>query len=110
MEIDIYSRHGRSGISMSQFVIITLFIFLAQFLVTTKIKAKKLVTTKIFGRDQFFCLNFGRDQKLGEENEKGLFQKTRSLVLLENRATPLLPLANQYHPNQSFRCYKRKEK
>ena len=54
---------------------ITLFIFLAQFLVTTKIKAKKLVTTKIFGRDQFFCLNFGRDQKLGEENEKGSYLK-----------------------------------
>ena len=51
--------------------ILTLFIFLAQFLVTTKIKAKKLVATKNFGRDQFFCLNFGRDQKLGEENEKG---------------------------------------
>ena len=50
---------------------LTLFIFLAQFLVTTKIKAKKLVATKNFGRDQFFCLNFGRDLKLGEENEKG---------------------------------------
>ena len=35
---------------------ITLFIFLAQFLVTTKIKAKKLVATKNFGRDQFFAL------------------------------------------------------
>ena len=57
--------------SVLNFETITLFIFLAQFLVTTKIKAKKLVTTKIFGRDQFFCLNFGRDQKLGEENEKG---------------------------------------
>ena len=43
------------------FVTVTLFIFLAQFLVTTKIKAKKLVATK----------NFGHDQKLGEENEKG---------------------------------------
>ena len=49
----------------------TLFIFLAQFLVTTKIKAKKLVVTKNFGSDQFFCLIFGRDQKLGEEDEKG---------------------------------------
>ena len=57
--------------AITNFETITLFIFLAQFLVTTKIKAKKLVATKNFGRDQFFCLNFGRDQKLGEENEKG---------------------------------------
>ena len=50
---------------------ITLFIFLAQF----------LVTTKIFGRDQFFCLNFGRDQKLGEENEKGYDHKQNAKSL-----------------------------
>ena len=57
--------------STIRIVLKTLFIFLAQFLVTTKIKAKKLVATKNFGRDQFFWLNFGRDQKLGAEDEKG---------------------------------------
>ena len=71
----INSSKNYIGLKFGPLLTLTLFIFLAQFLVTTKIKAKKLVATKNFGRDQFFCLNFGRDQKLGEEDEKGYRHK-----------------------------------